>query len=175
MGEQLGRLLDPQALDADAGPRARFRIDVPAEWLDEGAEIEAEAPARLTCARCDGGGCDGCGRSGVLRAPKEASERRVTAKLPKEAPEALSLRIVQPFGGASAITQLMLEIRAGETASAGVSRIDPPEPEEEEPAPLAKVERAELEAPLGIQSAMPVVVTTVLCVAAAALALLLGR
>lgn len=42
-------------------------IRVPRAWLDRGATIELELPRSLTCARCDGGGCDRCGRAGAIR------------------------------------------------------------------------------------------------------------
>src|SRR5690242_3451348 len=79
----LGRVVDPRALDASSGARARLRVGVPAAWLAEGGELELRVPARLACARCDGGGCDGCARSGALRAPEPASARVVRAYVPR--------------------------------------------------------------------------------------------
>jgi hypothetical protein len=120
----LGRVLDPAAIDADPGARARLRLDVPEAWLAEGADLELTAPGRLACARCDGGGCDGCARSGVVRAPEEAAARTLRASLPRLAGEAgVALRITQPFGPDHPIAQLHLELRAAATASAGVRRI----------------------------------------------------
>ena len=135
MASSLGRVLDPAAVDADPGPRARLRLDVPERWLAEGAELEVVTPARLPCARCDGGGCDGCARSGVLRAPEAASDRTLRVQLPRlDGEPGVALRLTQPFGAEHPIAQLHLELRAAEQPSAGVRRLEPP------PAPLARVE-----------------------------------
>jgi hypothetical protein len=124
----LGRVLDPSALDAGAGPRARLRIEVPAAWLVEGAELSVLAPVRLACARCDGGGCDACGRSGALRAPAGAGERVLHASVPRApgGPQAMVLRIPHPFGPEGGIEQLLLELHAASMASPGVTRRAPP-------------------------------------------------
>jgi hypothetical protein len=123
----LGRVLDPAALDAGVGPRARLRIEVPADWFVEGADLAVTAPVRLSCARCDGGGCDACGRSGVLRAPADAGARVVHASVPRGSggSSAIVLRIPCPFGPASGIEQLLLEVRASTGASPGVARHAP--------------------------------------------------
>ncbi|MBI4954871.1 MAG: hypothetical protein HY908_22810 [Myxococcales bacterium] len=71
---ELARLVDRAALDEAPGPRGRLRVTVPESWLATPSELEIRVPARLTCARCDGGGCDACGRSGAVRAFAE-SER----------------------------------------------------------------------------------------------------
>ena len=128
MSNSLGRVLDPAAVDADPGARARLRLDVPAAWLAEGAELELTTPVRLPCARCDGGGCDGCARSGVVRAPEDAAERTLRVQLPRLDDEpGVALRITQPFGADHPIAQLHLELRAAEDASPGVHRLAPPE------------------------------------------------
>jgi hypothetical protein len=123
----LGRVLDPGALDAATGPRARLSVEVPAAWLAEGADLAVTAPARLPCGRCDGGGCDTCGRSGALRAPEVAGDRVVHARVPRAAgaPHGVALRILHPFGEEHAIEQLLLELRAGAAPSAGVTRVAP--------------------------------------------------
>jgi hypothetical protein len=124
----LARLVDRDALDASIGGRARLRIDVPAAWLEEGAEVELTAPGRLPCAGCGGGGCDACARSGVFRAPEAPGERVLHAHLPRAQAScaALALRIVQPFGPSSAIEHLVIELRVGPGPSAGVTRVAPP-------------------------------------------------
>jgi hypothetical protein len=121
----LARLVDRDALDASTGGRAHLRIDVPSAWLEEGAEVELTAPSRLPCAACAGGGCDACARSGAFRTPEDPGERVLHARLPLlRAPgAALALRIVQPFGPASVIEHLVLELRAGRSPSAGVKRL----------------------------------------------------
>jgi hypothetical protein len=129
MGKRaLGRVLDPSALDACPGPRARLSIEVPASWLAEGAELRVTAPARLVCARCDGGGCDACARAGALRSPAEAADRVVRARLPSALggdPPAIALRIPDPFGPEHEIAQLVLEVRSAARPSACVSRVAP--------------------------------------------------
>ncbi|MEP7124864.1 MAG: hypothetical protein ABJE95_28305 [Byssovorax sp.] len=117
----LGRLLDPRALDEGTGPRARVQITVPIAWLTDGCRIEILAPRRLPCARCDGGGCDACGKSGVLRAPDDEAARRLEITLPPTSSEAVALRLADPFG-AGVVDQLIVEIRVG-AASSGVTRL----------------------------------------------------
>ena len=131
----LGRLLDPRALDEGAGPRARVQSTVPAAWLTAGCRIEILAPRRLPCARCDGGGCDACGKSGVLRAPDDEAARLLEITLPPTANEAVALRLADPFG-AGVVDQVIVEIRTG-AASPGVTRI--PDPLADEPAPLPPI------------------------------------
>jgi hypothetical protein len=65
MGEVLGRVVNAD-LDAPRGPDAAHRIRVPKRWLETGALVEIELPRNLTCASCEGGGCDACDRSGAL-------------------------------------------------------------------------------------------------------------
>lgn len=124
----LGRILDPQALDDEHGHRGRLRITVPAAWTNAPCELELVVPLRLPCARCDGGGCDGCGRSGAVKAPRGEAERTLSARLPKGIEEGVALRIAQPFGAEGEIVQLFVEVRVGAAASPGVRRIEPPPP-----------------------------------------------
>jgi hypothetical protein len=65
MGEVLGRVVNAD-LDSPRGPDAAHRIRVPRRWLQTGALVEIELPRNLTCASCEGGGCDACDRSGAL-------------------------------------------------------------------------------------------------------------
>jgi hypothetical protein len=113
--QALGRLLDPAALDASKGPRAKLRIEAPPEWLAAGGELEVPAPARLVCARCDGGGCDGCNRSGALAAPADPDARTIHATLPPDSDGGVALRLLHPFGDGG-IEQLILEVRPGPPA-----------------------------------------------------------
>lgn len=124
MKQQLARLLDPEALDAATGPRARLRVRVDAAWLVEGAELEITAPKRLECARCGGGGCDGCGRSGALRAPVRTRARAIRLHVPAGEGHAVGLRLVHPFGARAAIEQLLLELEPSTEPDARVKRID---------------------------------------------------
>ena len=109
---RLARVTDPRTLDVQDGSRASLSVSVPSQWFEEGASIELTVPKRLTCARCDGGGCDGCERSGALRAPADEAQRRVIVNLPPQSSGNLRIRIVDPFEGG--IAQLLLDVRAGE-------------------------------------------------------------
>ena len=134
----LGRVLDPSVLDACPGPRARLSVEVSAAWLSEGADLVVTAPARLVCARCDGGGCDACARTGALRAPEGAGDRVVRATL-APTPRAVALRIPHPFGADHAIDQLLLELRPGAAPSAGVERVARVAPSGEAAAPAGRL------------------------------------
>jgi hypothetical protein len=124
----LGRVLDTKALDQGVGPRARLRVNVPAAWLAEGAELVIAAPERLLCAHCDGGGCDACQRSGALRAPAEASHRIVRASFGAQGTSrtSVTLRIAKPFGDEHDIDQLLLAVHAADAPSACVTREETP-------------------------------------------------
>jgi len=119
MAQALGRVVNVAALDECSEPRGRHAIEVPVEWV--GAEISVSVPARLVCARCDGGGCDGCNRRGGFRVDGDDQARAVRVQLPLVMRETVVLRIVHPFGAAEgAIRQLHLEARVGLQASSGV-------------------------------------------------------
>jgi hypothetical protein len=120
---QVARLLDRKSLDADEGPRARAKVTVPAAWADGASLVEVTLPRALECARCDGGGCDGCGRSGALRGPASDAARVVRVRLPKRLGEGVAMRLSQPFGRESNIAQLWLEVRPGQAASRSVRRL----------------------------------------------------
>ncbi len=122
---ELGQVVDPTALDISSGPRARLPIELPASWMEAGADLELTIPARLPCARCDGGGCDACGRSGVLRAPMDIAARAMRLRVPAGSGKGVVLRLVQPFGDAAPIEQLLIEVRPGSAPSQGVRRIGP--------------------------------------------------
>lgn len=117
--QELARLVDRAALDASEGPRARHRVTVPRAWLEEGRGIEVDVPARLGCARCDGGGCDSCGRSGALRGPDDASLRRLVLRLPG-GDQAVAFRLPRPFGDGVDPELLLLEVVPGDAPSADV-------------------------------------------------------
>ena len=48
------------------GPDVTHRVRVEREWLLNGQLVEFELPRNLSCAACEGGGCDRCGRSGAI-------------------------------------------------------------------------------------------------------------
>lgn len=125
----LGRVTDPDALDTCARARAIVRVDVLAAWLSAGADLEITVPARLACARCEGGGCDGCARSGVVRAPTDAGARVVRAHVPARFDGAtIALRLPDPFGEDHPIGQLRVELRAAPIPSAMVRVVTAPAP-----------------------------------------------
>ncbi len=126
MAESLARVVDPRALDEATGGRVRLAVVVPERWLDDGADLLLSLPARLSCARCDGGGCDGCARSGALRMPEDEADRRLRASVPPGSSRGVALRIPHPFGPDHAVAQLLIEVRAGEAASACVTRVEVP-------------------------------------------------
>jgi len=53
-------------LHVPRGPDVVHRIRVPREWFETGEMVEFELPRNLTCAACDGGGCDTCERAGAI-------------------------------------------------------------------------------------------------------------
>jgi hypothetical protein len=70
VAEQLGRVTGD--LDAPRGPDVAHRVTVPELFLIAGATIELSLPRNLACARCDGGGCDACERSGAVSIRKRS-------------------------------------------------------------------------------------------------------
>ena len=118
----LARVTDPAQLDQATGPQAKLELRVPASWLVEGCAVEVAVPKLLCCARCDGGGCDSCGRGGALRAPAELSQRTIQMSLPGEHTTAVQLRIAQPFDD-SEIDQLLVHLHPGAPTTTGVRRV----------------------------------------------------
>lgn len=77
------------------------------EWLEEGASVSIVLPRLLNCARCEGGGCDVCGRKGAFE--QLAVEGPIVVSLPRQsgaAPSAVRLRL--PGYGARGETELPL-------------------------------------------------------------------
>jgi hypothetical protein len=122
---ELGRLLDPNELDRAEGRRGRLMIDVLPEWLACGDTVELIAPTRLVCARCEGGGCDACERSGALRLSGDEAARTIRCTLPRTASPRVLLRLVRPLGDAADLEQLSLELRWATEPSAGCRRVEP--------------------------------------------------
>ncbi len=140
MSEVLARVTT-RTLDVPRGPDVLHRIRVPRAWLASGEVIELELPRNLSCAACDGGGCDLCERSGAitLRGREELPEI-LSVTLPARQPEAdggtrgVVLRIPEQ-GGLPPVENeflprglLLLRVEPAEVADAGVSRIVPPAP-----------------------------------------------
>ncbi len=99
MSQILGKITAPER-EGPSGPDVMHRIEVPEAWFEEGAHLEIELPQRLVCARCEGGGCDACGRAGAITLYSPDEEPLVVrVGLPKAPPGgAVVLRI--PEGGA---------------------------------------------------------------------------
>ena len=109
MASELARLLDPSELDALTGTHGKMTTTLSASQLGEPVEIVV--PTRLVCARCDGGGCDSCGRSGAIRLELSEAERTTHVVLPRDAHEVVRVRLVRPLGEAAGLEQLTLEVR----------------------------------------------------------------
>ncbi|MBX3226510.1 MAG: hypothetical protein KIT84_32385 [Labilithrix sp.] len=106
---ELARVLDPSALDAAAGPHGKMSVELSS--ARRGEAVELVVPSRLACARCDGGGCDACGRSGALRLSLTEAERTTHFVLPEDARERLRVRLVRPLGDEAGLEQLTIEVR----------------------------------------------------------------
>ncbi|HSO40362.1 MAG TPA: hypothetical protein VLT33_47880 [Labilithrix sp.] len=115
--ETLGRLLDPEELDRRGGATGRLTVDVLEAWLESGDAVEIIVPQRLACARCEGGGCDACGRSGAFRVTVDEAARTLQLTLPVAGPGRSVVRLVRPFGAAAGVEQLWVELRASAQAS----------------------------------------------------------
>lgn len=140
MSEVLARVTT-RTLDTPRGPDVVHRIRVPREWLESGEVIEFEVPRNLSCAACDGGGCDLCDRSGAitLRGRKELPEilsvtlpalkaeanveaRGVVIRIPEQGGLPPEHGDVLPRG------LLLLRVELADVPDPGVSRVVPPEP-----------------------------------------------
>lgn len=135
MSQALGRVLQKDELEGPRGPDGRHRVTVPERWLADGLWIELDLPRMLECAKCNGGGCDACDRSGavVTRGRKELPEL-VEVKLP-ESTQGVTLRLPRRGGlpGTEAENLargiLLLVVVPGETASDGVRVTEQAAPE----------------------------------------------
>ncbi len=145
MGQVLGKVT--KAVDVERGPDVLHRISVPAGWLSEGATIDVELPRHLSCARCEGGGCDSCQRSGALTL-RERDELpgvvSVTLPVSVEAGD-IVLRIPEAGGLPPPDCSygrglLLLRVSVADAPSAGVLR----SLEHERPLTISPEERREL-------------------------------
>jgi hypothetical protein len=137
--EVLGKVTT-RTLDVPRGPDVVHRIRVPRAWLDAGEKVEFELPRNLSCAACDGGGCDICERAGAvtlrgrhelpellsvtlpLRKAQDPSDARgVVIRIPEQGglpAEGLSL----PRG------LLLLRVELAEFADPGIALVRPTPP-----------------------------------------------
>lgn len=78
-------------LDEPRGPDVLHVVEVPMEWLEEGASVSIALPRLLSCARCEGGGCDACGRKGAF---ETSAAGPLVVSLPRQpGPSAVRLRL----------------------------------------------------------------------------------
>jgi hypothetical protein len=121
----LARVIDKDAIEGASGPSASTSVRVPRAWLARGDVIELVVPARLACARCEGGGCDRCNRSGALRIEGDEAARRIRVGLPKRSEDgAFSIRLLQPLGDGVKLDVLVLEIVASDAPSENCARVE---------------------------------------------------
>ncbi len=106
MAVPLGSVLERDVLTA--GPHGRLAVDVLDAWLAPGTVLEVVVPGRLACARCEGGGCDACGKSGAIRLAGDERKRRLRITLSESARR---VRLVRPLGEDAGLDQLVLELR----------------------------------------------------------------
>jgi DnaJ-class molecular chaperone len=98
---ELAQVLLPK--DLPRGADVQWRVDVLRGTLQKGVQLELEMPRRLPCAKCEGGGCDRCERSGaiVLRQATEPAEQ-LSVLLSEAQHGMVRLRIPQRGGPGSA-------------------------------------------------------------------------
>lgn len=134
--QPLARIVQDEALTGPRGPDGRHEIVVPGGWLTEGAWVEIPLPRLLSCALCDGGGCDRCDRSGaVTTRPRKTPTEVVEVQLPSGGPAILRLPrrggLPAPEEEALGRGVLLLAVRVGAEPSEGLRRLPdraPPRP-----------------------------------------------
>lgn len=99
-------------------------IEVPVGWFEVGATLEVSLPRLLSCARCEGGGCDACERRGAFEQQAAGIAAQVAVVLPRQAAQACApVRLRLPALGARAANP---ELPSGHLLLTVVPR--PPEP-----------------------------------------------
>ena len=116
--QPLGKVADAEAAASAEGAHVAVTIRVARAWVARGEaiEVEVEAPELARCARCEGGGCDGCGRSGAVRLASEVAERTFTLALPAGLAERTLVRVPRPFGEEGPIGLAVCEVQLAEGA-----------------------------------------------------------
>ena len=113
----LGTVVDRDAVGRAEGAHVSVSIVVPPSWAERGATVTVVAKERVVCARCDGGGCDGCEKSGAVRRPREAEARTFSLVLPVNMVAPSAVRVPWPFGERSPVGLAVCVVRLGEAAS----------------------------------------------------------
>ena len=115
---RLARVLDPAEIDALTGPHGKISISLASSAAEQ--ETEIIVPKKVVCARCDGGGCDRCGRSGAIRLDSSDDDRKVRFMFPATAQD-LRIRIVRPVAGLDLLT---VEVRVTQSSALQIRRSD---------------------------------------------------
>jgi hypothetical protein len=90
-------------VEAERGPDLACEAGVPRQWFVERAAIEVTLPRLLGCVRCEGGGCDACGRRGAFARADCGAPERVELTLPDPpGDDAAAICLRLPDSGASA-------------------------------------------------------------------------
>lgn len=133
--QPLGQVVDVEAASRLEGAHVVVAVRVPRAWLARGEaiEIDVEAPERARCARCEGGGCDACERSGGVRLSPDPAARTFTVTLPASLAEVSALRVPRPFGEGSPVGLVVCEVQLGEEAER--CRLRAPAPSARAPLP----------------------------------------
>ncbi len=133
----LAKVTRPQ--DEPRGPDVIYRLTTPASWLAEGACVEFELPRNLSCAVCDGGGCEACGLAGAVSTRGRAEPPElVQLTLPQRelGPKATCVVRLAGHGGLPPPDatlprgHLLLHVSEGEAAPSLVRLEAPCEPDE---------------------------------------------
>lgn len=129
MAAVLGKVFEEPS--QERGPDVAMTVSVPVQWLATGAELRVTLPRRLPCARCDGGGCDRCGRRGAvtLREPGQDAEWVDVSLGSDRAGQAVTLRIPERGGPAEpgqVRGLLLLTLRPAAEPDASVQLHAPP-------------------------------------------------
>jgi hypothetical protein len=127
----LGRVLEQHS--EARGVDVAWDVVVPANALNAGQAFELQVPRRLPCARCEGGGCDACGRCGAieLRAV-DAPVEIVTVTLSQSGSgKVIRVRVPERGGagrGAEPRGHLLVIFREGAEPTPGVVCVNPAPP-----------------------------------------------
>lgn len=116
-------------LDGDRGPDVRSKVTIPESWFGEGAHLLVTRPRLANCDRCRGGGCAICDYQGALSLARgDAAPMVVPVQLPRGQVGPLTVRLPH-LGGRrdidTACGHWLLEVHAGPSCGAGVTRVAP--------------------------------------------------
>ncbi len=98
MSQPLAQVLGD--LDIPRGPDVLFSTQVPLRWYRPGTVLRIAVPERLSCADCQGGGCDRCERKGALRLRAAEEETELVRVTLPQSLTASNIQIRLPHAGA---------------------------------------------------------------------------